>query len=282
MKLFGAYLLALPAYCLFRTTGNTIMQDILTFAIPILLGASCLAHAVDTLGWRRAGLLFVTACAIAFAAEWLGSSTGLIFGSYQYSESLGFKLLGSVPWLIPLAWFMVAYPSWFVAGLLSQSVASRIAIAALAVTTYDLSLEPRMVADGAWIWRDHGLYFGVPLSNFVGWFVTASAIFTIWTLITRTGTTSRSGGLHSLTPQPSYAVHDRPQSLSRPLSTSFFNAQMPAIAYIVLWLGESIAQIAFWGGTTIGLVVFLGMGSVAAPAVLKLRKIYREAAGQSP
>ncbi len=291
MRWFGLYLLALPAYCLVRAAGVTSVQDILTFAIPILLCLSCVVHAVDTRGWRTAVLLFASACVIAFCAELVGSTTGFIFGAYSYTDLLGARLPGGVPWVIPLAWFMVSYPAWCASDFLMAGITDvergraartylkplsaarkrsvfsvmHIAVAAFAVTAYDLSLDPRMVADGAWVWRDRGAYFGVPVSNYLGWFATALVIFGVWSVILGWVPASEGQG-----------------AVSEHAGFSFLNAYLPVIAYIVLWLGESIAQLAFWGGTTLGVVVFVGMGVVGAPALWRLHGAYRTAAGHVP
>ena len=55
---------------------------------------------------------------------------------------------------------------------MSRRRATRIALAAGALTAWDVFLDPRMARDGYWVWPQGGRYEGVPASNFVGWFVT--------------------------------------------------------------------------------------------------------------
>ncbi len=140
--------------------------------------------------------------AIALLFEHLGSRYGFLFGNYHYTDLLGFKAFGTVPVIIPIAWFMMLYPSWRVAGRLLRKVRSgwfvpaRIVIGALAMTAWDLSLDPRWVADGGWVWHDGGAYFGIPLSNFLGWFVTAALIFLAWSRIDRGHRRESLAGAH--------------------------------------------------------------------------------------
>jgi len=47
-------------------------------------------------------------CCVGFGVEVLGVKTELIFGSYHYGESLGYKWL-SVPLLIGVNWCMLLY-----------------------------------------------------------------------------------------------------------------------------------------------------------------------------
>jgi len=67
-----------------------------------------LAHALPTLGRRRALLLLGLTFGISLTLEAVGVATGWIYGPYAYTDRLGPRLL-SVPVLIPLAWFMMAY-----------------------------------------------------------------------------------------------------------------------------------------------------------------------------
>jgi uncharacterized membrane protein len=68
-------------------------------------------HCAVQEGWARTGTFFAISAVVSFLLEETGVRTGLIFGPYHYSDMLGAKL-GHVPVLIPLAWFMMIYPSW--------------------------------------------------------------------------------------------------------------------------------------------------------------------------
>jgi uncharacterized membrane protein len=39
---------------------------------------------------------------------------------YHYTDQLGYKFLGLVPLLIPIAWFMLSYPSFIITSRLIQ------------------------------------------------------------------------------------------------------------------------------------------------------------------
>jgi uncharacterized membrane protein len=236
---FIAYLLALPAYCIARMLGHASATLVLTYAIPALLSAFGLTHAAATRGLRSGMLMFVSAFALALSAETLGATTGIPFGPYSYTDTLGAKVFGVVPVLIPLAWMMIAYPAWETVRLLFARMPARIVAGALAITAYDLSLDPRMVSDGHWLWPQGGAYFGIPLSNFVGWVITAFVILLVW---------SRLDTHAARTPSHTLGV----------------------LAFVVLWIGEAMAQALFWNGPLVGAIVFLAMGLFGAPALLAL------------
>lgn len=80
----------------------------------LVLTLFALAHCAGTQGAKRTLLFFSFTAVVSYALEETGVRTGLIYGHYHYSDMLGAKL-GDVPVLIPLAWFMMIYPSWIVA-----------------------------------------------------------------------------------------------------------------------------------------------------------------------
>ena len=49
-------------------------------------------------------------------------ATGWVYGPYHYTDQLGPKFLGLVPYLIPVAWFMMSYPSFVIADRLVPSL----------------------------------------------------------------------------------------------------------------------------------------------------------------
>lgn len=127
--------------------------------------------------WRRLADVLATIGIGAWLAEMAGSRFGLIFGHYDYSSILQPQLAG-VPVLIPLAWAMLLPPSWAIASrFVSPRHTLRFAlVSGLVFTAWDLYLDPQWVARGLWIWETPGLYFGIPLSNYLGWVVTSAVL----------------------------------------------------------------------------------------------------------
>jgi putative membrane protein len=106
-----------------------------------------------------------------FLAEAVGVATGFPFGAYAYSAALGPRLLG-VPVVIPLAWTWMAWPAWIAAGHLVNRAAARVGVAAVGLATWDLFLDPQMVAAGYWHWST----VDIPLRNYVAWLAVALAL----------------------------------------------------------------------------------------------------------
>lgn len=157
-------------------------------AMTYTFSALVLVHGLYMLGWRRAIAFFLLTLTISFAFEYVGVLTGWIFGHYHYTDVLNPKLLGTVPLVIPLAYFMVIYPSYMMANLIIRGhptgkfqgwelILLTSLLTALIMTAWDLVMDPVMVYDvKAWVWERGGDYFGIPFQNFVGWTVTTFTV----------------------------------------------------------------------------------------------------------
>jgi uncharacterized membrane protein len=54
------------------------------------------------------------------------------------------------------------------------------AVGGLVMTAWDLVMDPIMVASGHWVWDVKGAYFGIPLQNFWGWWLTVFTTFVLY------------------------------------------------------------------------------------------------------
>ncbi|MHC1684845.1 MAG: carotenoid biosynthesis protein [Clostridiaceae bacterium] len=162
-----------------------------TFASTFASFFFAILHASVRLGWKQALTLIALCFGVSLLFESLGVATGLVYGPYHYSDQLGPKFLNLVPYLIPLAWFMMMYPAFLMARWLTPRLKKRwIQVAALAgvtgliMTAWDLTMDPLMVLAGHWTWEVQGAYFGVPIQNFLGWwfttFVTVLLFLLVW------------------------------------------------------------------------------------------------------
>lgn len=150
------------------------------FFARIHIVLSALALGVVLVGRTRTRWVpaMIAVYGIAFLAEHVGTGYGIPFGGYAYTELLGPKLGGRVPYLIPLSWFLMALPAWVVArAAIPQSAPRRLALAALLLVAWDLALDPAMsFLTRYWTWEVSGPYYGMPWVNLLGWFLTGAVI----------------------------------------------------------------------------------------------------------
>jgi putative membrane protein len=158
-----------------------ILQPLVGFGFSLL-------HAIEYLGLRRAFFFLGLTLTVSLLFEAVGVASGWIYGPYHYAGGrLGPLILGLVPALIPLTWFMMLYPSYVIAERCAPlewgAKPRRLGVAALGgliLVAWDLALDPLMAAQGHWIWETRGAFFGVPLRNFWGWWLTAFVVLMLY------------------------------------------------------------------------------------------------------
>jgi len=170
--LVGAAVLVQIVYPLVPTAARTpvTMLSVVVFAV------ASLADAARVHGRRGVAALLAVACGGGLLVEGLGLHTGVPFGPYHYTGTLGPEVAG-VPVIVPLAWMMMAWPALVVGRALAHRPVAVALVGGVALASWDLFLDPQMVAAGHWVWADPvpALPFvpGVPLSNYAGWVVVA-------------------------------------------------------------------------------------------------------------
>lgn len=175
----------LAAAIMFRTLLGLPFQLWLAMILPLVSVGFAMAHSSTLLGWRRALLFLGLTLIISLVLEGLGVASGWIYGPYHYTDRLGPLLFGLVPFTIPFTWYMMLYPSYRIADRCVPSRWKRrwlvvAALGGLAMVAWDLAMDPLMAARSHWVWDSAGPYFGVPLQNFAGWWVTAFIILALY------------------------------------------------------------------------------------------------------
>jgi len=156
-------------------------RKVLSSVVVTGLFATTTAQAVRTWGVARAGAAAGAVAVVTGVVERVGTRTGLPFGRYAYTDALR-PQIAHVPVIVPLAWFAMSLPSREVAHAAldeHSTAATRAALGSAAMTAWDLFLDPQMVGEGYWAWARQGTYRGIPLSNFLGWFVTGLGVMAL-------------------------------------------------------------------------------------------------------
>jgi hypothetical protein len=146
------------------------------------LAAFLVAGALD-LGWRRTLLFGAWVAPLAWLSEFTSTRIGIPFGLYHYTGTTrGQELfVANVPMMDSLSFTFLSYAAFCLArGALSRR---RVPPSVLALTSgllmmlLDVVIDPVAVRGDQWFlgliftYAEPGVYFGVPLSNFVGWMI---------------------------------------------------------------------------------------------------------------
>jgi len=194
-----------------RITAGLLILYILMTIVAVILGVSgfhisswltplntlagfafSILHAGQRNGWKATLILLGCMFFISLGMESIGVATGLVYGPYYYTNQLGVKFLGLVPLLIPIAWFMMMYPSMVIAERLIMpdgraGILRRLGMAVIAgmvMTAWDVGMDPMMVAAGHWVWEVDGAFFGIPIHNFIGWWLTTFVSVAVYQFVT--------------------------------------------------------------------------------------------------
>lgn len=144
------------------------------------------------LGWKRMAFFALWGCAIGGASELIGTTKLLAigdlvlpFGEYEYTAWLGPKFADHVPYFIPASWFAMSIVSFDLARRLSNTRWVYLLVAATFMTLWDVSLDPAMNGAGVqnavgsatfWSYPQGGFYYGMPISNWIGWLAVSYVI----------------------------------------------------------------------------------------------------------
>ncbi len=173
--------------------------------IPLLIGvplAFALFHGAVRYHWSGILTFLVICLVVSNVLENTSILTGFPFGHYYYTSDLGPKLF-LVPLLIGPAYFGTGYLAWVLATVLIGDVRPKGSwfttfavpfIASFMMVAWDLGMDPtNSTIRHSWIWEQGGGYFGVPLTNYLGWFFTVYVFFQLFALSLRLRKASREG-----------------------------------------------------------------------------------------
>ncbi|MFN7016874.1 MAG: carotenoid biosynthesis protein [Fimbriimonadales bacterium] len=220
------------------------------------IGAS-LFHMASTQGWRATLWLLGICTFLAGGVELIGVTTGFPFGKYEYTERLGPKFLGHVPYVIPPSWFMMLYPALHLSFLLGVPRGAIPFVAAVLLTLWDVAMDaavsnsrvnPGAAAFVYWFWDVDGAFYGMPLQNWLGWL--ATGLLLSWVYL-------------KLVPQW------QPSSSLVPLT---------------IWLvqGGTMAALAFWVQRPIATFLWLAGAGIVSVLVVRSVQQIRAAQESSP
>jgi len=164
--------------------------------------AAYLLAAIPHLGWRKVALFTPLGYLIAFLSELCSINTGFPYGWYYYIDTTSSRELwvAGVPFFDSISYVFLCYCSYSVALLIlsplrterrklvileTKAIRSSFAVlllGSLLQTYLDIIIDPVSLQGGRWFlgqiygYREAGCHFGVPLSNYLGWWLTSAVM----------------------------------------------------------------------------------------------------------
>src|SRR5262245_54089928 len=155
--------------------------------------------AVSRMGWARTAVFTAIAWAVAYAAEFSSTRNGFPFGLYHYIDTTRDRelWLANVPFFDSLSFTFLCYLGHALAVLLYAPLVMRrgdfqvadtrairtstrvLVTGAFLTMLLDVVIDPVTLQGERWFlgriyyYPNGGVHFGVPLSNYAGWFLVA-------------------------------------------------------------------------------------------------------------
>jgi uncharacterized membrane protein len=177
---------------LFAQIIGTIMLRPYFVAFLLAYFFACTLH----LGFRRALLFAIAGYCIAWASEYSSIHNGIPYGLYFYINSTQGRELWvlGIPFMDSMSFVFLSYASYSLAlfalspairaggiyllenNAIRHSMKVRL-LGALFCMCLDVIIDPVALQGSRWFlgqiygYTERGIYFGIPVSNFIGWFV---------------------------------------------------------------------------------------------------------------
>ncbi len=175
----------------------------------------CIWHSYMVKGLKQTVAFFLLSWVVSWFCEFIGHNYAWWFGRYKYTETLGPRI-GGVPIVIIVTWAVIIYSSYMLIDWLlgfngtcaarswwgKATWAALIAAAtATATVAWDMMVDPmatsrlwlEVAGKKPWWWWESGPYLrelgvwkgkgGVPIGNFVGWWLAPFFIVLIFYLV---------------------------------------------------------------------------------------------------
>lgn len=147
-----------------------ILFGTLVMRLPLIAGLKPLMN-------RKALTGISSLIVYSYLIEYIGVKTGFPYGSFSYGIDLGPMLFDKIPLALPIFFIPLVINAYLLILLLEpervRKLYFRIPVIIGTVLFLDLILDPAAVAINFWNYSS-GLYYGVPLTNYLGWILSAS------------------------------------------------------------------------------------------------------------
>lgn len=268
------------------------MEDVIRIAIgtvtmrPYVFAffAAYLVAAVPHLGWRKTALFTVAGYFVAFLSEFSSINTGIPYGWYYYIDATRSRELwvAGVPFFDSLSYVFLTYCSyatalfvvspiktwrWNLVALETRSIRGSFAVlflGSLFQVFLDIIIDPVALQGNRWFlgqiygYREVGVHFGVPLSNYLGWwlvsFILVFVLQRIDAMVGRDAKKPAGGGNLPFRPLYGPVLY---------ISVLVFNLS------VTLWIGERLMALT-------GIFIVIPAMAIAAVTVIRRSNCYRK------
>ena len=181
-KVITAILIATSAFFMVRF-ANVATPPFLPIIFIIILATPTIVDFIKSQNKFKAIYLYLLFTVLAIMVEYIGVKTGFPYGNFSYSDFLPLKIGGEVPITLCLTFVPLLIGAFAIVQKISKNKIVRIFLTTLFLVLADLVLDPGAVHIKMWTFEQTGLYYGVPLTNFLGWIFSGLIFSTLAVLL---------------------------------------------------------------------------------------------------
>jgi putative membrane protein len=196
------FITLLVFFILGKTLNIPISETLFITTWVLLFTVIVLIHGWETLGLKETIVFFVIAYTVTMLYEYTDA-----FGWGEwfqctciYGEVLGPKFLGKIPYIIPLAWTVSLYCTFTMTNIIFRRIKTKPEseektslkwflkifgmgiVAGLMMISWDLINDPVFVNMGAWTWPNGGIYYGIPIWNYLVWIEISVVVYVAFSI----------------------------------------------------------------------------------------------------
>jgi len=210
------YLLPILIIFLFFDAISIFMGDLKYYSVFFIF-IYVFFHCYITKGFSKSIMFFSITIVFSFFSELFGTIWGGIYGAYYYLPRPPLMVFDSVPIQTPFSWSVIIYTCYCLTNIIVGShkiksiqvtkygvnlpfflsIIFLSLIDATAAMNIDMMMDP-IAANHSWVWIFGGPYYGVPITNFIGWFAVTFCSTIIFRFFEQTKKKINTKSQHSL------------------------------------------------------------------------------------
>lgn len=151
------------------------MEQLIKTSAPILAAVAVVLFALPSFvalikqrGLAKAAIIFASLGLVAFVFEAIAVKVGFLYDGFHYADSVGYRVLGTAPWLIAVAVPPIMLGAYWFASRYTDGI-RRVLFSGLLVLLSYVTIAPAVARMNIWNWDSAGLIYDIPFQPFIAW-----------------------------------------------------------------------------------------------------------------
>lgn len=179
LKLLVPFSLAIFILSYFTVWQKDVSVPVISAVFTVLFSLPALWGLYVWVGIKKAVLLFLALSVFSYTIESIGLLTGFPYGEFSYSSKVGILLFNFIPLALPFAWIPLLLGAFALSFQYKKNVSKFFVVTVIMTVLIDVVLDPGAVSLNFWQFSGSSIWYGIPISNYLGWILSAVIGFLI-------------------------------------------------------------------------------------------------------